>query len=99
MSRRRRAAIRLLRNDPNQGPSDRGPTFYSVPAVTGMNETSFSDYMRALAAAMVLAFCCAAPVAVASGRISVLRLFTIIGAAAAIGLVAYGLVRWRARAR
>jgi len=64
-----------------------------------MNETSFSDYVRALVAAMMLAFCYAAPVAVASGRISVLRLITIVGVAVAIALVAYGLVRWRARAR
>jgi hypothetical protein len=64
-----------------------------------MNETSFSDYVRAFVAAMALAFCCAAPIAVASGRISAMRLIAIVGTAVAIGLVAYGFVRWRARTR
>jgi hypothetical protein len=60
-----------------------------------MRENSFSDYVKASLVMLVLGLCCGAPVAVSSGRITVLRLIVVVGTAVAVGLLIYGLVCWR----
>lgn len=63
-----------------------------------MSEKSFSDYQTALAGVLLLGLCCAGPgivVAVYSGRIDGLRLIEAVGTVVVVGLVVYGLIRWR----